>query len=153
MGRNLHWIFELGFLCWNIESDELHVVFLGFLMYMLGRILWLLCYRMLPDSATRNMDAVWTMISNHYSRNKTPCQFTSLRLGSFCDLDKPNGAYPKLKGRGAEVKDLVHPIIEVWRHYMDGSARGDKLALEMLEGQADFQAMMSAHAKKPCSSR
>ena len=43
----------------SIEIDELHVIHLGTSQCLLGGVLWLLCYRILPESPDRNMNHVW----------------------------------------------------------------------------------------------
>ena len=38
---------------------------------------------------------------------------------SFANADQPRESYPKLKGKGAEVKDLVFPLSEIWDEVVD----------------------------------
>ena len=58
---NPHYMFQLPWLsCLNIDPDELHIVYLGVAMYLLGSVLWLLCYDVLPGSPQDNMSVVWT---------------------------------------------------------------------------------------------
>ena len=81
----------------NIEPDELHVVHLGSSMYLLGSILHVLCFKLLPGSPTDNMETVWGQISAYYSQHGVPTQYTSLTLNSFCDAKASHRSYPKLK--------------------------------------------------------
>ena len=90
--------------CCNIEPDELHVLYLGVVMYMLGSLLWLLTYRVMTGTPASNMERLWGMICSKYSLLKTENQYGGLRLSNFIDPDHPHKAYPKLKGRGGEVK-------------------------------------------------
>ena len=106
-----HYVFQLPWLsCLNIDPDELHIVHLGLAMYLLGSVLWLLCYDVLPGSPQDNMSVVWTQVCTHYAAIQASCQYTNLSLHSFCDPGSPFASYPKLKGRGAEVKDLIFDI-------------------------------------------
>ncbi len=51
-----HPIFQRSYLTQhNIEPDDLHVVHLGTSMYLLGSILWLLAFRMLPQTPFQNI--------------------------------------------------------------------------------------------------
>ena len=43
----------------------------------------------------------------HYQENSIETQYTSLSVNSFCDPENPHGQFQKLKGRGAEAKDLL----------------------------------------------
>ena len=137
---SVHFLFELpGLSILNVEPDELHCVHLGTTSYMLGCILWLLCFAMLPGTAKDNMQLVWRLISEAYRESNVDTQFTHLQLGSFCDADSPMMSYPRLKGKGAEVKDLVLPIREVWQRFRRADNRDDALVADMLDDQLRFQ--------------
>ena len=56
-----------------------------------------------------------------YSKVQTSAQYTNLSVNSLCDESKPSGHYPKLKGKGAEVKGLVEPLSLVWAELMDSN--------------------------------
>ena len=47
---------------WHVEPDELHVMYLGTVMYVWGSVLWLLCFVILPDTPQKNMETVWAGI-------------------------------------------------------------------------------------------
>jgi hypothetical protein len=134
--------------CHNIEVDELHVMHLGTSQYMLGSILWLLCYEILPGRPEENMCTVWAAVCESYKDLKTDCQFTSLALSSFCDPKKPSDSYPKLKGKGAEVKCMVEPLLQVYAKYQRGT-QVDALVISMLKHQVELQSTLSDHADLP----
>lgn len=93
-----HWLFSLDHFCqYNVEPDELHIVWLGTAMYCNGSVLWLLVFRILPDSPTKNMENLWADIVDCYRELGISTQYTNLSIGSFCDVLKPSGHYPKLK--------------------------------------------------------
>ena len=62
------------------------------------------------------MTKLWGMFSDLYSNNPDVChcQFTNLTLSTFCNPDAPHTTYPKLKGKGAEIKDLVFALNHIW---------------------------------------
>ena len=61
-----------------------------------------------------DMAKVWHHILDQYKTMPTACKYSNLTLNSFIDPAKWNSQYPKLKGKGAEVKDLVAPLYKVW---------------------------------------
>ena len=120
-GAALHPLFRFAyFSSLNIEPDELHIMHLGVSMYLLGSALWMLCYRVLPMNLVASMDRVWSMVVHYYTSMGITCQFSSLSLSSFTNPQKPRGHYPKLKGKGAEVKGLVGPLCQIWHTCMEG---------------------------------
>jgi len=112
----VHPLFErMPFLnCHNIEPGELHVVHLGTSQYLLGSVLWLLCYRILPTSESINIDRIWSHIVNFYKRNKTTTQISNLTLSIFTDPKTPRSTYARLKTKGAETKHLIAAVLDTW---------------------------------------
>ena len=104
----------------NVESDELHILHLGVSQYLLGSVLWLLAYNR-PGPAQQNIQQVWEMILGEYDSRTGGCQFTTLGLSSFINIDNWKTEYPRLRGRGAEVKGLASPLKVVWQRLAVGS--------------------------------
>ena len=103
----LHYLFGLpGVTNMCIESDELHVLYLGVAQYFLGSLLFAMVFQCGEDK-DEQMKKVWGTITMHYEGHTTETQYTSLSIGSFCDADKPDGSFQKWRGRGAECKDLL----------------------------------------------
>jgi hypothetical protein len=98
----------------NVEPDELHVLYLGICQYFLGSMLWLLSHGF-DERPAEKIKAVWTSVLEEYRRLSTPVQYSSLSLSSFLDMDQQTKSFPKLKGKGAEVKHLLVPLARVWR--------------------------------------
>jgi hypothetical protein len=118
---------------------------LGVVAYLLGSVLWLLCFRVMPGTPTNNMQQVWAFISDFYRKHAVPTQFTNLRLGSFTDADKPRVTYPKLKGRGAEIQNLVWPLHQAWVQF--GKSSNDFQTVDsLLIKQLEVQQVLSCHA-------
>ena len=76
----------------NLEPDELHVIYLGTLQYLLGPILFLLVFRVLRGTPTGNMTRVWNAISEAYAGEGT--QYNNLTLNSFTEPKTPFLVYP-----------------------------------------------------------
>ena len=117
-----HWLFKFSYLTnLNIEPDELHVLHLGTSMWFVGSLLWLIVFQLLPGTHLENVQDVWSRIVRAYSIFQPPTQYTNIRMSSFCNPCKPAAHYPKLKGKGAEVKGLIAPLAHVWEGLMDNS--------------------------------
>ena len=142
--KPLHSLFSKDYIAQdNVEVDELHVIHLGTSAYMLGSILWCLCYEIMGGEAVDNMHQIWGRITRCYQELKTATQFSSMSLSSFCDPKSRDRSYPKLKGRGAEIKDLVHPLIITLREIRRDGNEEDRWVIEMLEAQLDMQTVLS----------
>lgn len=101
----------------NIEADELHVLHLGISQYFLGSVLFMLTFVLMPDPAAANLEAIWSFILSEYTKLPGCTQYTCLSLSSFVDTKKPRTSYPRLKGRGSEVKNLVGPMLAVFKRF------------------------------------
>jgi hypothetical protein len=62
---NLHALFvAFAFLSnANVDPDELHVLHIGTTMYFLGSVMWLVVYRLMPQTPSENMTKLWAFIS------------------------------------------------------------------------------------------
>ena len=117
----------------NLEADELHVLHLGVSMYCIGSVLWLLVYDALPGSPAANFETIWHVVLVEYAKAPGTTEFTSLSISSFIDPEKPFKSYPKLKGRGCEIKSLVSPLLAVLRLHTRPASAIDGHAVVCLE--------------------
>jgi hypothetical protein len=128
----LHYIFALGFLTlFNIEPDELHVIYLGIGQYFLGSIIALLVFVILPDGHVKNMDRIWEHILEVYSILQVPTQFGALNIASLFPggENKWGDVYPKLGGKGAEIKWLIIAMSVVWKRLVGDDGTSDPPSL------------------------
>ena len=132
---NMHPLFKaFAFLsCWNIECDELHILWLGVAQYLLGSVLWLMTFagKKRKRSGYSHQDALldaWAAVENHGS-----CQFTSMTTKMFVNPQKTHREYPKRKGRGGQVKSLVYPLCHAWASTMRVNNEFDLNVLKCLE--------------------
>ena len=147
VGEILHPLFQLigvGVQC--IDPDELHIIHLGTSMVLLGSVLWLLVYKVLKDTAAANMRLIWKLVQERYKDLQSTTQYSSLTLSSFHDPDRYDKNYPKLKGRGCEVKDLVAPVLWIWDKFMSKRSGYHKLIRSVLAHQLDIQTILTTHA-------
>jgi len=119
----------------NVEADELHILYLGVAQYFLGSILYILTFDVFADLDEEDaFEKVWEALLEEYRSQRTPVQFTSMAPSSFIPSTGREGKYPKLKGRGAEVKGLALPLLAVWSKFKRDTVHDRKVgkALSLL---------------------
>jgi len=135
----------LGIGHYSIEPDELHVIYLGTLQYLLGSVLYLLVYKILGHGADKNLAAVWSAIQKDYAKHKVSCQIGNLTLSSFVDPKSPHMTYPKFRGKGAESRDLVGPMLSAWVELVPSDYLEKNIVTNMLRNQQNLQDILSEH--------
>ena len=60
------------------------------------------------------MSRVWSRIQHHSRELKIRDRYRNMHISMFCIRSRPNFKFPKLKGRAAEIKCLVHPLLLTW---------------------------------------
>ena len=123
----------------QVEPYEPNIMHVLTTQDMIGSALWSLCYQVLPGSPSNNMSTVWGCIVDYYSEHKVVTQYSNLTLASFCDPATPHRDFPKLKGRGAESKDLVAPLLHTWSIFMRHGQHHDVLVHTLLTKQLQIQ--------------
>ncbi|CAE7939702.1 unnamed protein product, partial [Symbiodinium necroappetens] len=104
-----------------VGLDWLHCKYLGSDMYVYGSILKLLCFFMLPSAPIDNLQSVWADIKSLYRELGTPVRYKYItKLTMFIPAKNP---YPKLRGKGAEIKYLSDVMLKLWRKYMNPHLR------------------------------
>lgn len=108
---------EDGITALAVGLDWLHCKYLGTDMYVYGSILKLLCFFMLPSSPIDNLQTVWGDIKSFYKALGTPVRYRYItKLTMFILAKNP---YPKLRGKGAEVKYLSDVMLKLWQKHMN----------------------------------
>jgi hypothetical protein len=129
----------------NIESDELHILHLGTSQYFLGSILWLIVFKIFPGTPQDNADELWKLVREYYALKKTSTQFTSLGLNSFTNMRKIYTEYPKLKGKGCEVKGSVAAVLWLWKRKVVEANPWYRNVLDALEALNRMQGVLDDH--------
>ena len=112
---------------------------LGTTMYMLGAVLYMLCFHVLDGVPEDIMHGIWSDINEFYRQHTVQTQFSNLKIGAFHEP----GQFPKLKGKGTEIKDLVAQLAHVWNAKTRGSAdRSHKRIKKMLGHQLIAQGIL-----------
>ena len=98
---------------WPTAHDWLHCKYLGHDQLVYGSILSLLVRHVLPgDNAQANLAQIWRDIQWHYFQFPVPVRYKYLTKLSMFERKPP--AYPKLRGKGAEVTCLRGPLLYCW---------------------------------------
>ena len=122
----------------------MHVMHLGTTMYMLGAVLYLLCFNVLDGTPEDHMHAIWTDINQCYSDHRVVAQCSSLEILSFYDP----GQFPTLKGKSAEIKELVAPLAHVRHtHTRESNVESHKWITTMLQHQVIAQNILHDHSE------
>ena len=133
--------------CHNLEMDELHVVWLGNAMSILGSVVWLLICRvhLVHLDPAQNMQAIWLKILAAYRAQRAAGytqvqEYTCLVIKSIVSSEANlHREFPVLKGRGCQVKGLLKPLSDVWEELASDSEynrRVQSLMYNMLRIQA-----------------
>ena len=107
--------------------------------------MWRLAFIEMDDEPHQNMAKIWECVKSFYSANATPTQYTSLTIHSFCDGNFPCKDWPKLKGSGAEVKDLLPAISDCWHEH--ARKDGAQLVSQALTSLEEVQTIFHDYAK------
>ena len=100
----------------SVYPDWLHCKHLGVDQYFLGSVLWMLVYVLSPGQEPQEaMHAVWEALQEQYGLQQTTGKFSMMRLSMFTNPTSPTAAFPRLKGKGNEVRHLTRPLWEVFR--------------------------------------
>ena len=64
----------------------------------------------------------------------------------FCDPAKPHADFPHLKGKGAEVKDLVRPLLTTWEQCRVDISYEYQTIKDLLTAQVQVQDILSDYS-------
>ena len=67
-----------------LELDELHIMYIGTLQYMIGSVLHILAFDKMPESPAENIQKVWLHIVGFYRDSAVATRYSHLSLSSFC---------------------------------------------------------------------
>ena len=119
-------------------------------MYTLDSVLYMLVFQMLGGSPQAYMEHAWRGLADYYyTKHRVEAQFTNLKLGIFHHA----GNYPKLSGKGADVKALVLALRHVWQEHCISFLRHHMLVQAMLQNQCEVQDLLAHHKRQHGAAR
>lgn len=72
-----------------------------------------------------------------------PCRFAHLKVSMYA----PDGEFPRLKGKAAEVRHLGRVLLEVFRAHCDTSQRAHRQCLLALQFSVRMESILDEHAR------
>ena len=94
------------------------------------------------------MSRVWSRIQHHSRELKIRDRYRNMHISMFCIRSRPNFKFPKLKGRAAEIKCLVHPLLLTWCEFMDSTSVVHKQIRLLLQCSARMEDLVYDRKKE-----
>ena len=99
----------------SLSMDMMHVKWLGVDSYYIGSVLSYLIDMKLPGSPQENLTRLWSEIKAGYAAHKSATRFSCMSLSMFRAGKSP---FPQLKGKAAEVKNLIPVLADILSNYL-----------------------------------
>ena len=131
----------------TVCADLMHTKHLGVDQYFFGSVLWLLTFRILPQSPSENLGTVFLEIQAAYTAYGTGCRYAHMCLSMFCDGGDPPTRFPCLKGRAAECRHLGKALLRVWVAHMDNRHARHVQIRMALELSVEAEEILDAHPR------
>ena len=147
-----HWqstsaLFHLpGFSCWSVALDLMHNFYLGWLQFLYGSIMYLLCFQILDGDELANLHQIAMFIKRFQQGDKTKHKFRP-RLDKLSMFVKQKG-FPKLKGRAADIRSLHSAMLACWSHYMDSANQQHLQILALLQINSELHSVLDRFSPK-----
>jgi hypothetical protein len=126
---NRHAVYKLpGVGILSTYPDLMHCKHLGSDQYFYGSCLKFLTHFHMPGTPQDNLALVWGAIQEYYKEHRVPEKFGNLTLPMYVGK---GGAFPRLKGRSAELRHFGEALHAVFSNFYD---RSDQIQRQMLLG-------------------
>eukprot|EP00959_Pyramimonas_sp_CCMP1952_P295495 6180316-Pyramimonas_sp.AAC.2 len=99
----------------------MHTKHLGVDKYFLGSVLWVLVFMLIPNTPDAALQIVFESCEKwwrDHGVSSSDC-FSKLKVSMFIDPKKPRAKYPELKGKAGEIKNLIAPLTDVFKFWME----------------------------------
>ena len=93
--------------------------------------MWMLIHMLLQGTPEENLKQIWRDINRLYDEYKTVNKYWSIRMAMFHTKSQL-----KMKGKAAEIKDLLPILVEIWRKCYNSESEILRTILIVLEGSA-----------------
>ncbi|CAE7526142.1 unnamed protein product [Symbiodinium sp. CCMP2592] len=144
-GRSKSPLFRLpGTSCHTVSLDYLQTKYLGTDQWLFGSILWLLTHVILSASPLNNLKDIWSRIERYYKQSKTPASRRYRSLGKLSMFVRKTG-YPKLRGKGYELKNFGRALLHVWEQCMKPHIQTHQQILLMFQMNVKMEDLLSEH--------
>ena len=103
----------------NVFPDWMHSKHLGCDKQNYGSVLHLLCYEVLPGDPATNLDVIWADILQYCKDHSIGDRYRHMKLSLFTKARTPYVAFPKMRGKAIEIRNLGEALCHVWASNMD----------------------------------
>jgi hypothetical protein len=100
----------------SLAPDYMHNMFLGWLQYFYGSVLFLLVFHMMTGNPLDSLKEIAKFIKQHQKDIQTKYVYRP-RLDKLSMFVKKTG-YPRLRGRAADIMGLYNTMLELWKTHM-----------------------------------
>lgn len=126
----------------NVMPDLLHIKHLGTDSWFYGSVMALLVKKILPGTASQNLERVWASIVECYASMDIPCRYSTLKDTMFL----ASNGFPKLKGTASAIRFFVKPLAATFEKFMDATNDDHRLVLLGLRMSEKFETILQAHS-------
>ena len=128
--------------CWTVAFDWLHIKYLGLDQFLYGSIIYMIVFYILPGTPEVNMQSFWVLLQQQYSALAVASRYRYLNKLSM--IVRKTGA-PKLRGKGAEIRHLSRPILNIWAANMNAALETHRKIHLMLKLNANAEQLLTEH--------
>jgi hypothetical protein len=94
----------------------------------------------------QNLVTIFEFIKEEYKRLRISDRFGQLHLNMFTSARSPNSSFPKLKGKGAEIKGFGEPLLHAWERWMSNDDVQHVRVKLLLGASVKLEHMLVEHA-------
>ena len=127
-------LFEMpGFTSIAVLPDYMHNKYLGYAQYLFGSVFWLLCFVHMAAAPLQNLRTLANFIMSFQNRHRPQHgeRYPARTLRKLTMFVKKRD-FPKLRGKGGQIRGLGDAMIAMWKRYGDLHARHSTSAAESL---------------------
>jgi hypothetical protein len=99
-----------------VTMDYMHCMFLGWLQYVYGSVMYLLVFTLMNDEPLANLKVIGEFISEYQKTHPTTYKYR-LRLDKLTMFVRKKG-FPKLRGRACDIMGLHAALLALWGKFM-----------------------------------
>ena len=98
---------------------------------------------MLPGTPEQNLETIWKDIARLYAEKSTQNKYWVIRMNMFHTKSQP-----KMKGKAAEVKDLIPVAVGLWERYYNKELLIHRQILVVLKGSFHMDYILAHHPEE-----
>ena len=128
-----------------MAADWLRTKHLGTDQYFFGSVLHLLIYRILPNTPEDNLTEIWALCKQYIKDHQIKVCFGGMTLSMITKPTAAHSQFPRLKGKGVEVKAFGAVLRHVWQSYHDPNDMVHKKVALALKCSVHMEELMTTH--------